>query len=187
MSIGNASANIAVLQWKANSAYDVNPVIGSTSTPGFSEWAAMYYNYRVMGGKLSITILNGDSVNPIYFGIYFTNSANGPANWTAAMGMRGNAYSKQVLLTPNNGDAKATRTLSIYCPLGKLLGEPKMYRVDDSYQSFTTGNPSVLLYMYAYVLNYNGSTVSPLLPAICPIKTEYVMYVDFFAKKPLTA
>lgn len=181
MSLGGAAA-LAAFQWRGNSAYDVNPSLLSTSTPGFAEWAAMYYNYRVMGGNLKVTMMNGHATNPVYFGIYFSNSATAVSVWSSAIAMKGQNWSRQVLLSPNNGDSKCMQTLKVYCPFTSLVGEKGMYKNDDNYQAFTTGNPSTLMYMYVYLASFDGASN---VAAISPMKMEYTMYVDFFAKKPL--
>jgi len=56
-----ASSNPAV-RFKANSPYDVNPVLGSTSCIGFAEWMAFYTRFRVIAYTYKVVIVNADVV-----------------------------------------------------------------------------------------------------------------------------
>lgn len=44
----------AARYFRLNGVYDVDTTLGSTSTPGFSEWAAFYQNYRVWKTRVRI-------------------------------------------------------------------------------------------------------------------------------------
>jgi len=50
-------------RFRLNSVYDVDTALGSTSTPYFSEYAALYNNYRVLRAHVNVTglITNGAS------------------------------------------------------------------------------------------------------------------------------
>jgi hypothetical protein len=52
--INNATFINANVRFEPTFAYDIDPVIGSTAAPGFTELATMYKNYRVNRWKLSV-------------------------------------------------------------------------------------------------------------------------------------
>jgi len=42
-------------------AYDVDPLVGSTAMSGFTEWGALYNEYRVLASTISICAVNDDA------------------------------------------------------------------------------------------------------------------------------
>jgi hypothetical protein len=62
--ITEAGAGVGAFRYlRLNSVYDVDTTLGSTSTPGFAEWAAFYSNYRVWSTAVSaeVTVTGGGS------------------------------------------------------------------------------------------------------------------------------
>jgi len=55
------------VRYKANSAYDVNPALGSTNMIGFLEHMALYKRYRVIDYTYNITVVNADPVPVVVY------------------------------------------------------------------------------------------------------------------------
>lgn len=75
----------AVNTYKLNSVYDVDDTFGSTSTPGFTEWAAFFANYRVWETSVRIAgSVSGAATGGIAVVTVFPNATN---TFVAGLGM----------------------------------------------------------------------------------------------------
>lgn len=181
--IGSGSLYGSV-QYTVNNAYDLNPSAGGGTINGWSFYSGMYYKYRVMGVKANITIHNGEAF-PIYMGCYwYTANAVRITGWANLRGSKGLPYSRQKLIAPA-GEGGAVGSLSVYCPMKCLLGEPGQYKVDPNYVGNTSasspGGPTTLFYMDVYVLTGDG--ITSLTTASKVMKVEFDIYIDFFNRR----
>jgi len=83
-------------------AYDIDPALGSTSMPGFSEFAGLYTHYRVNKWKASVAFANRETALELNAYLAITNgtpSTNEAANFKYLANRR----SVMQLLTPRGG------------------------------------------------------------------------------------
>lgn len=69
----NGSGGVVAKAFHSNSAYDVDPSIGSTETMGFDEYAQLYDYYRVIGFSYEVTVINPMDY-PILFSLLNTGT-----------------------------------------------------------------------------------------------------------------
>jgi hypothetical protein len=128
-------------RWTPNAAYDVDPVLGSTSTPGFAEYAALYTYYRVEKFKTHVTITNLDNLSISLYSVV-SNTDPGTAG-TNYNGYAQSAFGRTYELAPfYSGRGTVTHNQTV--PVPQLLGMNTAQA--DSFRSVTTSIPSDLVY-----------------------------------------
>jgi hypothetical protein len=128
-------------RYTPNGAYDVDPVLGSTSTPGFAEYAALYTYYRVQKFRVHVTVSNLDNLSISLYSVV-SNTDPGTAG-TNYYDYAQSAMGKTFELAPfysGRGTATINQTVSV----PKLLGMSTAQA--DSFRSVTTSIPTDLVY-----------------------------------------
>jgi len=139
--IADASTFHSAKRWQVNAAYDVDPILGSTSTPGFSEWAALYTYYRVIEYYIIILISNLDT-QP--YELDFVHSNEDPGN----TGLQYHNYASQPycsrsMIAAKGGMDRATYHKKMIC--AKLLGSVAI-ETSDTTRALVNAVPADLLY-----------------------------------------
>jgi len=163
-------------RWTPNAAYDVDPVLGSTSTPGFSEWAGLYTYYRVVKYKVHMNYVNLDNLGVALF-TYNTNVDPGTAGSSGAQYAQ-SSFGRTYDLAPfysGGGKVVMNQTISV----ARVLGMPVLQA--DSFRSLTTSTPSDLVYFGFTILSSSGVNFTNGI--------QYSGYIEmdtiFFARKEL--
>jgi len=159
-----------------NAAYDVDPTLGSTSTPGFSELATLFNYYRVVGYSYSIEMVNKETF-PVLFVVTNTNLDPGTSGLGSYMG---NALTQSTLVSGSAGGPcryEFAGTLSVVEVVGS-----KAVELDDNYASLTSSLPTNKIWS-AIGVDGLGST----LTNGCGFLVRYVMHVRFFERKLLSS
>jgi len=71
--MNNAGSQVANNRYQPTYAYDVDPALGSTAMPGFSEYAGLYRFYRVQAAKIVVRFCNEDTTLGAWCYITATN------------------------------------------------------------------------------------------------------------------
>lgn len=124
-----------------NGAYDVDPVLGSTSTPGFAEYAALYTYYRVEKFRPRVTFSNLDNLSISLYSVV-SNTDPGTAG-TNYHNYAQSAFGRTYELAPFYS-GRGTITHDQTVPVPELLGMNTAQA--DSFRSVTTSIPSDLVY-----------------------------------------
>jgi hypothetical protein len=167
-------------RYRPTSAYDVDPLLGSTATPGFNEWAAFYSNYRVTMSKIRIRFSNASTLQGALVVICPLNADPGasPSGATVSSWIE-SPYSKHDIV----GTAGSSPT-TLTCEMSteKLFGS-KMVYFDDNFTSLVTTNPVNNWY-------WGLGAIGPLAPASTQnIQTliDIELGVEFFSRKILAS
>jgi len=139
-------------RWQPNAAYDVDPVLGSTSTPGFAEYAALYTYYRVQSFKVHVKFSNLDNLSvALYSVVSNTDPGTGGTNY---YDYAQSAFGRTYELAPfYSGTGSVTHRQSVN--ISKLIGMPVTQA--DSFRAVTTGNPSDLVFWGFGIYSNAGS------------------------------
>lgn len=182
-SIATSVSNFNYYQWRINGLYDIDPAIGSEDVAGFSSWGSFYGEYRVNACKVKIRFTNLDNV-PKYVGFAFLPENNAlPSTWADYKDMMANSYVTHTTLEQDG--SRTSKLLSMYCDLGKLVGDINLYRSNLNYRGTTAGsllggaNPGIQLLLHAFAMGYS-STVA--LPTVTPLDISAVFYTEFFGR-----
>lgn len=168
-----AAAYTSYQEYKLNSAYDVNSAVGSTSIPGYSEYAQMYNVYRVMGAKIKTTFsLDSDFTHPLDVALLMTSLQWSSPSYTVMQEYtRGNRHVVNGVVT-----SQRPITLSMYRPLSKVWGASKSYRIDDDFQATIAGDPALKIYGYVAAMSPSATTT---ITTSLWTKTEITLYIAF--------
>nr|WAE42300.1 MAG: capsid protein [Cressdnaviricota sp.] len=189
----------ASVVYKMNSVYDPDPIVLSGAVPGFTELAAFYSAYRVVGFGYKVTFNNASEQNiwpycpyTVFCGPYNIYNTSSTAPPTAISSNSSSLYQfinsvnvkKKMLGVQYSG--KDTQTISGFVNLKKQLGV-KQYDYDPNYAAPVNGEPVNRMWFFigAY---YNGGlppSSANLIYIVLDITFTY--YVEFFQRKTLTS
>jgi len=159
-----------------NGLYDVDPVVGSTTAVGATEWFALYNRYQVLKYTVVYEFLNQDVLGA-ELNIVNTNTDPGATNTNYASYAR-NAYGRHVLLGSVNSMNRATITQTFATK--QILGG---YQSLDTLTGTPTSNPTNVI--------FTGVGLSPTPVGAMSIGVTVVITVNmltrFYERKPLTA
>lgn len=114
--------------------YDVDPLLGSTSMPGFNEYANIYRFYRLRSSSLTCNFSNVETF-PVM--VYITPINYDPgANATPTEFLTGSMLCRKKVLGPLTGEGTGTVSSSIST---NVLTGIKDVQVADSYTAPTSG------------------------------------------------
>jgi len=133
--VGNGLGGIAK-QFNPNCPFDVDPSLGSTSTPGFAEMAGLFGFVRVIKYKYKVQFLNKEAINISCF-VVNGNSNPGTGN---LLPLVGNDYTKCTSIGPmlsGKGIGFLSGTINVAQLVGSMAVE-----TDDSYASTTAAVPT---------------------------------------------
>lgn len=150
-SLSAAAVNVGK-RWSVNAAYDVDPTLGSTATPGFTEYAALYTYYRVHTVTSHFECSNLDNIGTSLYWFY-TNVDPGitGANWHdyAASALGGSA-----ILAPFYS-GKGTHVIHMKRNVSRILGMSTNQA--DSFRSVTASTPSDLAFFGVGIYSNAGT------------------------------
>jgi len=138
----DAMSGISMKQWNPNCAYDIDPALGSTETPGFDEYAKLYGFYRVIGYNWSARCTNTQAAIPVEIYAFNTNL---PLLTTALDVVSGAPYNKRTTLGIA-GSGRDSAILKGRVVLSELIGTVAVESAD-SYRAPTSGTPADRVYL----------------------------------------
>lgn len=175
-SLTNIGGTVASLKFRTE-AYDVDPAIGSTAMPGFTEYAAFYSRYRPLAIGYNFTVGNQEAFPlAILHGFTQNTIASGSLGITYA----GNPLFRSSLLGPLTGEGVATyrQTASVT----KIVGTQQPL-FDDLYTGSTT---SATLATAGTVYCHIGIVAPQALTAAgAVVKVEIILSLRFYRRNPL--
>jgi len=141
-------------RWTVNAAYDVDPVLGSTSTPGFAEWAAFYKFYRVIAYTADVQFGNLDAGPRA---VYIINANDDPG--TSASGF---------IDRPSNEFNEVHYAGHVYCDRHRVTRHYQCSKIagtgavetDDSYAALASTVPNNKIYFGVGVHSLDGTNLA---------------------------
>ncbi len=114
--LNNAGFIYANHRYSPTNVFDVDPTLGSSSTPGFAEWASLYRFYRLLSSSIQVTFLSQETF-PVFAAVIPLNSDPG-ANFNNGPSLFGNPKTRVAALatsghTPSSISIGDTTTASI--------------------------------------------------------------------------
>jgi len=161
------------VRFTPNAAYDVDPVLGSTSTPGFAEWAAIYNMYRVVGVRYHVSFATTEATLPC---VVYTHLSNTDMGTTANSTITGNALSKWCVLGVATGPS--TVALSDYQTIATIVGTNSV-ETEDNYRALTNAVPADLTWLGCGAQTLTGGNFTGGVQIFARIEME----VRFFDRK----
>lgn len=168
--------------YRLNGPYDVDPTLGSTSTPGFAEMAAIFVSCRVWSARVRVdATVTGGSTGSLANVILYPNSVNtfvgSAGSWLVA------PYSihKAVRADGTGGQNLVTLTKSYDLPSVARITKAQ-YQNEADYSSTVTSTPIKQFYCAVAITGIGSSTV-----LTCNATVWIQMDVEFFQPIQLIA
>lgn len=168
----NASKTLRV-----NAPYDVDAVLGSTASIGFTEYAALFATYRVRRIDMNVSICNAEAIS-LEACLAFSTDFFGT-----------NAYDKTFFFNRNNVVKRMSKAggidncnLSISRTMEQIVGDPSV-RTDKDYAAQCTTIPTTLV--YGILATDSGSGSFTQTTNGCLVTWEITMWTEFFNPKML--
>jgi len=169
--LNNAGVSHASARLSPTFAYDIDPNLGSTSMPGFTELATLYRFYRCTGLDFSVCFANNEAFNAQCF-IAAVNFDPG-ANTAVSQNYLSSRTSKNGMVGPLTG--MNLRTLKLdHIELAHFGGSANAF-VDDAYSGLSSGgSPSNVMWV-TWGVTAQGNLVSGLY-----VSTTTEIDIEFF-------
>lgn len=169
--INNAGAVYANKRWIPTYAYAIDPVLGSTAMPGFSEMQGLYRYYRVRQFRTTASVVNREAF-AIQAWMCPSNGDPG-ANTASYQNYISNRRAKVVALGQNSGNSRGTLTLP-WVSVSNFGGSAST-NVNDDYATSTSTQPTNNIYVGVGV-----STDGTVLAGGCYVTITHDIELDFF-------
>lgn len=169
-SILNAGVNHGNIRYTPTNAFDVDPILGSTSMPGFAELGAIYRFYRVNSWKVKVSAANREiTVGSICLAqLNFDPGAN-TANWQNYYSSRD---SVKKYMGPLTGACQAELTMS--GSVASLGGSDTHTMINDNYSALTNAAPGNNIWIFI------GTNSVANAANGCELSTQIDINLDFF-------
>lgn len=134
--INSVASSGQSVRFYTNGVYDVDPTLGSTSTPYFSEWTAMYSYYRVLSYKLDVHVTNNET-STVNF--YVVHSNTDPGTTGINYLQYANASYNKVTSLAANTAQHSMHVVSRLSPM-RIVGD-RAVRTEQNFWGSSTSNP----------------------------------------------
>lgn len=169
-----------VREWRINSAYDPDPLLGGGSTAGYNKIAAIYGQYRVENFRVRYEVAANEPAIACAFGLIFRDAQPSTTTLTYIDAQN------QLEIAPTTGPQIVGETagMSIYRSKwisirpSAILGNPIEYMADLSFQSSVTTNPTQTVWL-AFIVTSPGALINLTNGVILNIYMEQT--VRFFS------
>lgn len=148
--------------YRLNGAYDVDTSIGSTSTPGFAEYAQFFSAYRVWSAavKVHFSASGASAGTPVVVGMY-PNSTNtyliNPNTWLTA------PMSVSSTITGDGSGGRSVAMISKRYDLPKIARiTPQQYRTDMDFSAVVNTTPIRQLQLSVFGVGIQSSTATTI-------------------------
>lgn len=167
-------ASFVLREWRINSVFDPDPLIGSGSVAGFPQLAAIYQHYRVENFKVRFEVAGNEPALPLSFGLCFKDAQPSLSVTTYLRAQDalevGPTTGPHVVGETTGQSVYRSKWLKIRP--SSILGNPLTYYADADFSASVTSNPPQLVWM-AFLLFAPLSTIP--LPNGCVLN----MYMSF--------
>lgn len=171
----NAAGNDTMVRFAPNSAYDVDPTLGSTATPFFNEYASIYSYYRVIKVTYDVTVVNNEAF-PLRCYSMFANTDPGTIGHYA---LAGNPLVREGVVSAKGGmDRVRLRGSST---VSAVVGT-KGVEMEDNFRAAVTASPVDLIWL-GFGARSPGSGVAYYLANGVTVAGCIKMYVRFYDVK----
>lgn len=173
--LNNAGATFASVRFRPSSAFDVDPVLGGTSMPGFNELAGIYGRYRMIKFKLDLIASNNEDF-PLNVNAFVSNFDLG-ANYSQVQSQFGNSFERHKYLSPKGGMDRAT-IRTPYWSAADIIGSDAPL-ISDSFSATISASPQNNTYINIGIWTGNSTALVNGLSMQAVITAEYRFYEAF--------
>jgi len=173
--INSVASGTSSVRFVTNGVWDVDPVLGSTNTPFFSEWTAMYSYYRVVSFTIEIHLTNNEAV-PVEFELVHSNTDPGTTGLNF-LSYSNNSYNKITSLAAST--AQPSKTMRSTLSPRRLVGDRAVF-TEQNFWGSSSSNPVDQTYVGLAAQINSGNLTNGVYV------TGYLeFHVEFFDRKNL--
>jgi hypothetical protein len=172
-----AAAVSIAYRWQPSAAYDIDPLVGSTTVVGFTELTAFYNYYRVLRSRNVVRVANASSVPATVVMLPLNSDPGASPSIATQQSWLNNPYSK-IKVVPAAGGPVVSVSGSMSTE--KIFGS-KMVYFDDNFASLVNTIPTNNWYWAAsvQVATAPGSTINFY------VENDIYIDVEFYSRKAL--
>jgi len=138
-SMNNAGVNYANRRYSPVFCYDVDPTLGSTSMPFFTEIMTLYRYYRTMNSKIRVQFINLEAA-AIHTAYICPVNFDPTANTSSYQSYLSNPNSRSVILGNATGESRGTLTHSAST---NMFAGSRFTGTEDAYSGNATGTAPI--------------------------------------------
>lgn len=173
--LNNAGSTFASVRFRPSSAFDVDPVIGGTSMPGFNELAGIYGRYRMIRFKMDAIVVNNEDF-PLNVNAFVSNFDLG-ANYSQVQSQFGNSFERHKYLSARGGMDRATLRTP-YWSAADVVGSDSPL-LSDSFSATISSSPVNNTYINLGIWTGNSTALVNGVNCQIVITGEYRFYEIF--------
>jgi hypothetical protein len=172
--IQDASNPFKLREWRINSVYDPDPLIGGGTVAGYHQLVAIYDQWKVINFKVRYEVAGNEPNVPVIFGLIFRDQQ--PSTIISAYADAQNAL--EIAPTTGPNIVGQTTGMDVYrSPWYKvkpssIMGNPLTYNGAIEYQGSTSANPTQVIFLGFVALSI-GSTINLTNGCILTIYMEF--------------
>jgi hypothetical protein len=178
--INNSGGTYVAKRYRPTGPYDIDPTIGGSYVPGFTEWSAFYKLYRVLSVKARLDLVNFDSgtvLKVVFLPLNLDPGATPSLQDIVSWALQPRA--RTTMLSKSGGMDRSSLALSFQCR--DVVGTDSFF-YDDSYGANVTTVPDNNVYVAigAFVVGGIGSFTQGLGTSL-----TLTMQVEFYERNSL--
>ncbi len=139
--VNSLASTYVGVRWYSNALYDVDPLVGSSYVPFFTEWAAMYSYYRVTGYSIHAEITNLEAF-PV--ACYLVNMNTDPGTSGIGYDQEATTHGNAWMIGPNTG--KSNLSIRKRYSVEQIVGD-RISKTDTQFVGTSVANPADLTYV----------------------------------------
>jgi hypothetical protein len=172
------AASHTAFRYRPSAAYDVDPVLGSTTMPGFTELAGIYNSYRVTKSKFRFEIVSNDARTGSVVLIPLNTDPTGAPGATTVESWPMNPYRVYKMIPPTGArPVILEKTMSTE----KIFGSKAVY-FDDNFMSLTNTIPNN---NWFWAVGIHSPVPIATTAWSCTSLIVITIHVEFFNRKEL--
>jgi len=170
--INNAGFLNASIRYRPTNAFDIDPVLGSTAVPGFTELAGIYRQYRVNNFRARISCSSLETF-PVQIWACPDNADPG-VNTAAFQSFISNRDGRVFFLGPATGNGIRTWRMP-RTSVGSFGGTAPHTRITDAYSSLVSGGPTNNLFLAIGIVSGSAVLVNGV-----DVTVSFDIEIDFY-------
>lgn len=178
VAIGSAASAV---RWRPSSVFDVDPLLGGTTIPGFTELSGLYGSYRTTRSNIKLEVAPQDTsrVSSVVVVPLNVDPGSGPSAATQASWTMNPYAIYEITGTAGSPNIRINNSMSTE----KIFGS-KMVYFDDAFSSLVTTSPTNNWFWAVSIIT--GFTVA-VSNYVTTILLDLEIDVEFFNRKSLTS
>lgn len=179
-----AAAGVGVEKlYRLNGVYDVDTAVGSTTTPGFTEWATFFTSYRVWRSSIHVeATCSGGSAGTLATVVLYPNATNTFTSSVAGWSVAPYAVRKTIRADTTSGGANIARLTAHYDMPSVFRVTRTQFLSDFDFTALTTTTPAKQA--YAAIAAYGVGSATAVA---CVFQILVEMDIEFFNPIQLVA